>query len=366
MTDDINNDPLPSPKDIDGATQLSVRAGLDDEGMRLDRFICNSLEGITRTRIKELIKTGCILRQDKVISSPNARVKRHDIYEVTMPPAASPEPVAQNIPLDVIYEDDDLIVINKPAGLVVHPATGHWQGTLVNGLLYHCGESLSGIGGVKRPGIVHRLDRQTSGLMVVAKNDAAHNGLSQQFADHGRTGPLVRAYTALVWGAPASLDGVIDTQIGRSSKNALKMAVLKEGGKKAVTHFKTAATYGQRRNQAIQLASKGKAQLKSKGADLALAAKVICRLETGRTHQIRVHLTHIGHPLIADPLYGTGFKTKAERLPQSLQHSLTLFNRQALHAHELGFEHPLSGEHLVFTCELPKKMKKIEKLLESL
>ncbi len=366
MTDDINNDQLPSPKDIDGSIQLSVRANLDDEGMRLDRFICNSLEGITRSRIKELIKTGCILRQDTVISSPNARVKLHDIYEVTLPPAASPEPIAQNIPLDVVYEDEDLIVINKPAGLVVHPATGHWQGTLVNALLYHCGDSLSGIGGVKRPGIVHRLDRQTSGLMVVAKNDAAHNGLSQQFADHGRTGPLVRAYTALVWGTPAPLQGIVHTQIGRSTKNALKMAVVKERGKKAVTHFETVASYGQRRHKAVQLAGKAKTQLRSKGTDDALAAKVICRLETGRTHQIRVHLTHIGHPLIADRLYGTGFKTKAELLPQALKRELTLFSRQALHAHELGFEHPLSGEHLVFTCELPIKMKKIEKFLESL
>lgn len=337
----------------------SVRAGPDDKGERLDRFLSACLAGYTRSRVKELIKAGHVRRYDTVISSPNARVKIEDVYEVTLPPAASPEPKAQNIPLNVVYEDEHLIVINKPAGMVVHPATGHWHGTLVNALLYHCGDSLSGIGGVRRPGIVHRLDRQTSGLMVVAKNDRAHLGLSKQFADHGRKGPLVRAYIALIWGELNPVKGAISTQIGRSHKNALKMAVVREGGKQAITHYETIARYGEKLSRKA---------IKENVGLLAqpLASKVICRLETGRTHQIRVHLSHLGHPLIADPLYGTGFKTKAERLPMHFQEKLMRFNRQALHAFELGFEHPLTKQHLVFTSDLPKKMKKLENLLESL
>lgn len=348
---------------INEPDQLSVpcaciQAGADDQGERLDRFLSVTLPGYTRTRVKELIKSGLVRRQDKVISSPNARVKIGDVYEITLPPAAAPEPMAQNIPLTVVFEDEHLIVINKPAGMVVHPATGHWHGTLVNALLYHCGDSLSGVGGVKRPGIVHRLDRHTSGLMVVAKNDRAHWGLSKQFADHGRKGPLVRAYIALVWGGLLPLKGTVSTQIGRSSKNALRMAVLKDGGKHAITHYETMATYG---HLLSRKAIKGKAH-----SGEPLASKVICRLETGRTHQIRVHLAHLGHPLIADPLYGTGFKTKADAMPAQFKDQLEHFNRQALHAFELGFKHPITKEHLVFKTELPKKMKNIEKMLESL
>jgi len=334
---------------------ITFCASPEDEGERLDRFLASKIEGTTRSRLKDLIKAGHVRRQDLVVSSPNARIKQGDVYNIDMPPPSAPEPKPQNIPLTIVYEDDDLIVINKPAGMVVHPATGHWHGTLVNALLYHCGDSLSGIGGVKRPGIVHRLDRQTSGLMVVAKNDAAHLGLSQQFADHGRVGPLVRAYTAFVWGTPSPLKGTVHTQIGRSNKNALKMAVVKEGGKEAITHYETIASFGHKH-------TKNKAQSQSE----ALASKVICRLETGRTHQIRVHLTHLDHPLIADPLYGTGFKTKMTLFPEHVQQHLSRFKRQALHAFELGFEHPITKEHLVFTSKLPKKMKKLENLLESL
>ena len=335
---------------------LTFHPGPDDEGERLDRFLARMIEGHTRSRLKDLIKAGHVRRQDLVVSSPNQRVREGDVYQIQLPPPSAPEPKAQNIPLKVVFEDDDLIVIDKPAGMVVHPATGHWHGTLVNALLYHCGDSLSGVGGVKRPGIVHRLDRFTSGLMVVAKNDAAHLGLSEQFADHGRKGPLTRAYTAFVWGSPATMAGTVHTQIGRAPHNAVKMAVLKEGGKEAITHFEIAARYGQvDREDAPNLQG-----------ETALVSKVICRLETGRTHQIRVHMTHIGHPLLADPLYGTGFKTKASLLPAGLQGLIERFNRQALHAFLLGFAHPITGEHIEFTSNLPKKMKKLENSLTTL
>jgi 23S rRNA pseudouridine1911/1915/1917 synthase len=203
MTDETDNSTAtPATPPISSGEEELIRAVVPVEavGTRLDRFLADLLPDHTRSRLKDLIKAGQVMRGDNVILSPNARVKEGDVYDLRLPPAASPVPLAENIPLNVIYEDDDLIVIDKPAGMVVHPATGHWRGTLVNALLYHCGESLSGIGGVKRPGIVHRLDKQTSGLMVVAKNDKAHLGLSKQFADHCRKGPLTRAYTAFVWG----------------------------------------------------------------------------------------------------------------------------------------------------------------------
>lgn len=338
---------------------LNFEADQDHDGERLDRFLAAMIDGFTRSRLKELIKAGHVQRQDSVISSPNARVKTGDVYIVHLPPASAPEPKPQNIPLDVVFEDEHLIVVNKPAGMVVHPATGHWHGTLVNALLYHCGDSLSGVGGVKRPGIVHRLDRFTSGLMVVAKHDAAHLGLSEQFADHGRDGRLKRAYTAFLWGGMQPQSGRLETQIGRAPNNPLKMAVLKEGGKLAITHYETAALYGQRKYE------EGETALLAPGA-AALASRVTFRLETGRTHQIRVHAAHMGHPLLADPLYGTGFKSKTRLLPVQLSSYIERLNRQALHAHELGFAHPITGEHTVFKREIPKKLKKLEKMLESL
>lgn len=355
MTDDSNSRFF-SAGDVE---RLQLTASEAEEGERLDRFLASRLDGLTRSRLKELIKAGQVQRQDTVISSPNARVKAGDVYDLELPPVSAPEPKAQNIPLDVRFEDDDVIVINKPAGMVVHPATGHWHGTLVNALLYHCGASLSGIGGVKRPGIVHRLDRQTSGLMVIAKNDAAHQSLSAQFADHGRTGPLTRAYAAFLWGGLRPAKGTINTQIGRAPHNALKMAVLKEGGKRAITHYETARFYGK------VAAAKGRTPL-LEGGEMALASKVVFRLETGRTHQIRVHAAFQGNPLIADPLYGAGFKSKRSLLAPHASEFLDKLNRQALHAEELGFAHPSSGEHLLFKSELPKKLKKLENLLETL
>ena len=362
MTDDPQFDPSNySPPVPDEAAAevvtMSARVSETEEGERLDRFLAATVADFTRSRLKELIKAGHVRREANVILSPNARVKTGDVYELSLPPAAAPAPKPQDIPLVIAYEDDDLIVIDKPAGMVVHPATGHWHSTLVNALLFHCGDSLSGIGGVKRPGIVHRLDRQTSGLMVVAKNDRAHLGLSQQFADHGRQGPLTRAYTALVWGVIQPLKGKIDENIGRSNKNALKMAVLPEGGKFAITHYETVAQYG-------TVAQKRAPGLT--GGPVPIASRVECRLETGRTHQIRVHLAHLGHPLIADPLYGSGFKTKVELLPEPVANAIGKFNRQALHAKQLGFEHPVSGEFLSFESELPADMQRIENLFKAL
>lgn len=364
MTNDIQNaspkpfHDVPAEEQTEASTHVQLEVVAEHEGERLDRFISSSIEHYTRSRVKELIKKGHIRRGEKIILEPNCRIKPGDIYDVELPPAAAAVPLAEDIPLDIAYEDEHLIVIDKPAGLVVHPATGHWRGTLVNALLYHCGDSLSGVGGVKRPGIVHRLDRYTSGLMVVAKNDTAHLGLSEQFADHGRQGPLTRAYTALVWGEITPKNGTIESQIGRSPKNPLKMDVLKEGGKFAITHYETIETYGVQ-----EISNRSAMKL---GQNNAAVSKITCRLETGRTHQIRVHMTHIGHPLLSDPLYGTGFKTKADILPQKLQHAVEKLKRQALHASVLGFSHPVTGEYLEFSSNLPKDMEKLENLFQTL
>jgi 23S rRNA pseudouridine1911/1915/1917 synthase len=244
------------------------------------------------------------------------------------------------IALDIVYEDASLIVINKPAGLVVHPAAGHATGTLVNALIAHCGESLSGIGGVKRPGIVHRLDKDTTGLMVVAKTDRAHKVLSDQFADHGRTGPLERAYLALCWGVPDRPLMTIEAALDRHPHNREKMSVVREErGRHAITHITRLAVFG-RKNEPV-------------------AALVKCELETGRTHQIRVHMTHIGHPLMGDPVYGTGFRTKIVHLPEAAARGLQALNRQALHATLLGFAHPETGEHLSFERAPPADFQRL-------
>ncbi len=263
---------------------------------------------------------------------PNRRLEPGDLVEVSVPAPEPADPEPEAIPLSVVYEDDDLIVIDKPPGLVVHPGAGNWSGTLVNALLAHCGDSLSGVGGVKRPGIVHRLDKDTSGLLVVAKNDGAHASLSAQFADHGREGPLLREYDALVWGGPNPHIGVVDAPLDRDTKNRQKQAVTRSGGRHAITHYAVSERFG------------------------SVAALVRCRLETGRTHQIRVHLTHIGHPLVGDLVYGGGFLTKAETLPLELKHRVQAFGRQALHARLLGFAHPRTGETMQFEADWPQDM----------
>jgi 23S rRNA pseudouridine1911/1915/1917 synthase len=317
----------------------SLTAQDTDSGLRLDRFLATSLPDLSRSRVRDLIKGGQVRNSAGTIKEPDYRVKPAELFNIVVPEAQAAEPEGEDIPLTVLYEDDALIVIDKPVGLVVHPAAGNWTGTLVNALIAHCGESLSGIGGVKRPGIVHRLDKDTSGVMVVAKTDAAHHGLAAQFADHGRTGDLDRRYLALVWGGLSPHKGEIEGNIGRHATNRLKMAVLSHGGKHAVTTYNTQKLFG--------VMNGGK----------ATASLVECRLETGRTHQIRVHLAHVGHPVIGDPLYGAGWHSKTRALPESSRFAIVSLTRQALHAAVLGFHHPITGGYLQFNSELPGDMR---------
>lgn len=315
----------------------------DAEG-RLDAFLAGALDGeFSRNRLKSLIEQGEVTINGTGVTEPKRKVRPGDRIEIGLPEPEDPEPLGEDIPLDILYEDSDLIVLYKPPGLVVHPGAGNWTGTLVNALIHHCGDSLSGIGGVRRPGIVHRLDKDTSGVMVVAKNDLAHRHLSDQFADHGRTGPLERAYRALVWGRPRQLKGTIDAPLGRAG-DRIKRAVKKEGSddaREAITHFEVIERYVEKPDAT------------------ALAALVECHLETGRTHQIRVHMAHIGHPLIGDPDYGSAFRTKANLLPDTAKAVVNLFPRQALHAYMLQFEHPSTGEVMRFESELPADMQEL-------
>jgi len=311
-----------------------------DSGVRLDRFLTTHLQDLSRNRLQDLIAKGHVTCNGAITEDNSVKIKAGQAFIVTIPEIVASHIVAQDIALDVVYEDDDLLVINKPAGLTVHPAPGHPDMTLVNALLAHCGDSLSGIGGVARPGIVHRIDKETSGLLVVAKHDAAHIALSAQLSD--RT--LKRTYAAVVWGQPIPANGTITGNIGRSTSNRQKMAVVKSGGKEAVTHYKT-----------LQIFHPG--NLKS-----PLATLVECRLESGRTHQIRVHFTHIKHPLVGDPVYG---QTTASRLaatpqkalPDALKHTLLNFKRQALHARALGLIHPTTSKAMRFECALPEDMQ---------
>ena len=276
--------------------------------------------------------------EGQVAGEGRLKLKQGQRVSVTIPEAAPAQPAAENIALAIVYEDKDLIVLDKPAGLVVHPGAGNETGTLVNALIAHCGDSLSGIGGVRRPGIVHRLDKDTSGLLVVAKNDAAHQGLSEQFAAHGRDGRLERAYLALVWGSPERNQGVISAAIDRSSANRQKMAVPRSAhAREAITHYTVLSRHGAP----------------------PIASLVRCVLETGRTHQIRVHMAHIGHPLLGDGVYGGGFKTGLHKLPPAAQDALKALNRQALHATVLGFEHPRTGKALHFESPAPDDLGKL-------
>jgi 23S rRNA pseudouridine1911/1915/1917 synthase len=320
-----------------------VTAAADDAGTRVDRLLAARLEGLSRTRLKDLILDGRLAVGGRTIRDPGYRVNAGDALVVTVPPPEPAEPEPQDIPLSILYEDAELIVIDKPAGLVVHPAPGHASGTLVNALIAHCGASLSGIGGVCRPGIVHRLDKNTSGAMVVAKTDRAHAALAAQFADHGRTGPLTRGYLAFVWGVPERTRGVIEAPLDRHPHARDKQAV-RPGGRFAITHWEVVERYA--------------------GTDGKPAASLLaCRLETGRTHQIRVHLAHIGHPVMGDTVYGSGFRTKAARLGSCAQEALAALARQALHAHLLGFEHPTSHHHLEFRSELPTDLVRLRCVL---
>jgi 23S rRNA pseudouridine1911/1915/1917 synthase len=317
----------------EGMEEDTALVGTSQAAGRLDRVLAE-IFALSRSRLKALIEEGRVALDGTVVRDPARRVAAGAQVRLELPPARDPVPVAQDLPLVVVHEDDDLIVLDKPAGLVVHPAPGHERGTLVNALIAHCGASLSGVGGVRRPGIVHRLDRDTSGLIVVAKNDHTHQGLAAQFAAHGRDGALARAYLALVWGRPEPAAGAVDAPLARSTRNREKIAVVAPGqGRHAVTHYRT--------------------QERLAGEAVTLLR---CTLETGRTHQIRVHMAHGGHPLLGDATYGAGFRTKAARLNPGAQAALERLGRQALHAALLGFRHPRTGETLRFESAAPPEL----------
>ena len=280
--------------DPNNAQKLIVIVEGDEGSTRLDRVLAVRQPELSRSRLKALILAGSVSLNGTPVRDPAYHVVSGDTITIDVPEAAPPEPAGEDIALDIVYEDDDIIVIDKPKGLVVHPAAGHETGTLVNALIAHCGASLSGIGGVRRPGIVHRLDKDTTGLMVAAKNDRAHQSLTAQFADHGRTGAMRRGYLAFAWDLPHRQRGTIDAPIDRHPHAREKMAV-REGGRDAVTHWELQEAFNGRDGKPV-------------------AAQLACQLETGRTHQIRVHLAHIGHPLLGDAVYGPHFKTKASRL----------------------------------------------------
>ncbi len=320
-------------------TTYTVTAPKDKPAIRLDKLLAGALPEFSRTRLKALIGEGCVFLApgDVPVTDPAYGPKKGDVYIVTVPEVRPCAPVPQDIPLTVVFEDDQLIVIDKPAGLVVHPGAGNPDGTLVNALLAHCGDSLSGIGGIRRPGIVHRLDKDTSGLMLAAKTDAAHRFLAEQFSNHS----LDRAYSALLWGVPYPRHGEVSGNMGRSRRNRKKMALLASGGKPSLTGYRTVKAYGE------------------------AASLVECRLATGRTHQIRVHMASLGCPVIGDPLYGGGRRRK-KAMPPGVRAALDAFGRQALHAFLIGFVHPVSLKRLRFESDIPDDIKKIQEILESL
>jgi 23S rRNA pseudouridine1911/1915/1917 synthase len=323
------------------AKRLLLDVGVAEAGQRLDRFLSARLPQLSRSRLQALLRSGEVSRNDTVVLSLSGKVKLGENYEVRLP-AVEPARIApEEIPLVIAYEDAHLIVIDKPKGLAVHPGPGHASGTLVNALIAHCGISLSGIGGVQRPGIVHRLDKDTTGLLVAAKTDQAHRGLAEQFASHGADGRLQRSYRALVWGLPARPRGSIDAALSRSALNRTKIAVARSpNARRAVTHYELLEAFYTPEEKP--------------GASLLRLT-----LETGRTHQIRVHMAHVGHPLLGDAVYGAGFKSSARRLSLRAQAALERLDRQALHAAELCFEHPISGKRLHFTSALPPDMAEL-------
>jgi 23S rRNA pseudouridine1911/1915/1917 synthase len=304
---------------------IDVRLEPAHAGWRLDRALAAAVPTLSRERLKTLIRSGAVEWGGRAVRDPAIKVRGEEALRVAVPKPTSARNEPQYIPLQIVFEDEHLLVVNKPAGLVVHPAAGNPDGTLVNALLHHCGGSLSGIGGVARPGIVHRIDKDTSGLLVVAKTDAAHEGLSKQFSAHS----IDRRYLAIVNGVPKATGGVVDAPLARSAANRKKIAIVEAGrGKRAVTHWQ---------------------RLES----LRNAALVECHLETGRTHQIRVHMASTGHPLLGDPVYGRSGKTHGNLLKE-LQ-----FHRQALHAADLGFTHPVTKHRLSFSSPMPADMQEL-------
>ena len=311
-------------------------------GARLDKWLAEALPSLSRSRLQALIAQGAVMVDARAVLDPNSKIRDGQSIAVNLPPASDPAPLPQAMDLAVVYEDTALIVIDKPAGLVVHPAPGNPDHTLVNALLAHCGDSLAGIGGVRRPGIVHRIDKDTSGLLVIAKTEAAHAGLSAQFKDHS----IERLYEAFVWGVPKPAKGTITGAIGRSTANRKKMAIVKKGGKSAETGYATIKAFG------------------------VMAAHLRCKLATGRTHQIRVHLASLGHSLIGDQTYGHAARGPALRglnkLNTETAAALKGFPRQALHAATLGFTHPVSGKSLHFETPLPADLEALLRILRTL
>ena len=318
------------------ARRYEVTAAPADGGARLDRLLAQHLPHLSRSRVKALIVAGHVAADGATIADPSHRVKAGQSFTLTVPEARPARPQAQSIALDVVHEDTDLIVVNKPAGMVIHPGAGNPDGTLVNALIAHCGTSLSGIGGELRPGIVHRLDKDTSGLIVAAKNDRTHRDLSAAFATHH----IERAYLAIVWGVPTPPAGEIGGSIGRHPTNRKKMAIVARGGKAALTRYRVLRRLG------------------------AAASLVECRLATGRTHQIRVHMAAIGHPVVGDPVYGRMTEARSRVLSHGTRAAIGRFHRQALHAYLLGFRHPGSAKPVRWEAEIPSDMKALLQVLE--
>ncbi|MCC7260430.1 MAG: RluA family pseudouridine synthase [Alphaproteobacteria bacterium] len=319
-------------------SDVTIEVDAAHAGTRLDKFLATQLPELSRSRVQLLLEEGRVTRGADIITDPALKTKEKECYRLVIPPTELTSVEAEDIALNIVYEDADLLVINKQAGLTVHPAPGNRSGTLVNALLHHCGDSLSSLGGVARPGILHRLDKDTSGLMVVAKNDVAHRRLAAQLADRS----LSRTYLAIVWGVPKPAKGTITGNIGRSTKNRKKMAVVTSGGKEATTHYAVLEVLGD-----------------------GTASLVECKLETGRTHQIRVHMTHIGHALIGDPAYGSPRKLPAGTT-EARSVAIRGFLRQALHAVRLSFLHPSTGERLSFEAAIPKDFQTLKNHLQHL
>lgn len=335
--DDDDEAFVPEVGESAGARLIEVVLAPEDAGLRLDKVLAERAEGLSRARLQALMETGAVSRDGAAITGGSAKAQA-GLYRIAVPAPAPADPLPEAIPLKVLFEDAHLIVVDKPAGMAVHPAPGSETGTLVNALLQHCAGSLAGVGGVSRPGIVHRLDKDTSGVMVAAKTDGAHAGLSALFARHD----IDRLYIALARGAPHPTRGTVETRIGRSAHDRKKMAVLKSGGREAITHYRVEQTYGP--------------------SDRPMASRVSCKLETGRTHQIRVHLAFKGAPVLGDPVYGSSKPPKA--VADAVE--AAGLKRQALHAAVLGFVHPITGEALRFETPLPDDMARLQSLLSEL
>jgi 23S rRNA pseudouridine1911/1915/1917 synthase len=330
----------PELEDADGGSTLETLIAADDAGERLDKALAARWPELSRARLQALIAQGALTHDGAAVAAGASKTKA-GLYRLHVPAPIAAEPAPEDIPLDVLYEDEHLIVVNKPAGMAAHPAPGSWRGTLVNALLHHCAGQLSGIGGVARPGIVHRLDKDTSGVMVAAKSDVAHAGLSALFAAHD----IERAYIALARGAPSPSSGTIKARIGRSPHDRKKMAILRNeqaSGREAITHYRTQRAFGP--------------------AERPLASRLLCKLETGRTHQIRVHLASKGCPCLGDAIYGSG--PPAASVREAI--AASGLNRQALHATILGFVHPVTGQALRFETPPPADMAALGALLATL